>query len=162
MSEKNETGAKRRTTARLSAVQALYQIELTSAPVEQVIEEFTSPDRPVPDGEDAEQAEIVRPAPKLFAEIVRGVSAKRGALDNRIKAALSAEWRLERLEILVRLILEAAIYELVERDDIPPKVVMNEYLNVAHGFFAGSEPGFINGILNAIAKDKAAAKTAET
>lgn len=149
--QQNGGGARRRTTARLAAVQALYQIELTAAPVEQVIGEFGSAKQPIPDGEDAALAELVQPDPRLFTAIVEGVVAHRGELDEKITAALTKSWSLDRLEILVRLILEAGVFEMTMSGDVPPKVAINEYMNIAHAFFDGAEPGFINGVLDTIA-----------
>jgi N utilization substance protein B len=69
-----------------------------------------------------------------------------------IGGALTTDWTVDRLQILVRLILEAGVFELTERPDVPPRVAINEYVNLAHAFFDGAEPGLINGVLDAIAK----------
>ena len=142
-------GARRRSVARLAAVQALYQLELNpglGAPA--VIGEFVRHrlGREI-DGEsygDADEA--------LFAGIVGGVVADRERLDETISAALSEEWPLARLETLLRLIVEAGAYELVHRPDIPPRVTLSEYVSIAHAFFDGKEPGLANGVLNRLAR----------
>ncbi|MDX1482859.1 MAG: transcription antitermination factor NusB [Alphaproteobacteria bacterium] len=146
-------GAGPRTAARLAAVQALYQIELTGAPVDQVIEEFLSGARPEPDQEDDVVTGLPAPDPILFSAVVTGVTTNRERLDQRIAAALSAGWTVPRLEILVRLILEAGAFELIHLDDIPAKVSINEYVDVAKAFFDGAEPGLINGVLDAVAAE---------
>jgi len=145
-------GAGRRSAARLGAVQVLYQLEMSDVPVDQAIAQFLTGEHPEPDGEDAALADVPVADPDLFSTIVSGVTENRAALDEIIAGKLSADWTVGRLEILVRLILEAAIYEITLRDDIPPKVSINEYLNVARAFFERAEPGLINGVLDAVAK----------
>ena len=140
--------ARRRSVARLAAVQALYQLELNPGlGAEGVIREFVRHrlGREI-DGEVYGEAD----AP-LFGEIVRGVAVDRERLDETISAALSEEWPLARLETLLRLILEAGGWELVHRPDIPPRVAISEYVAIAHAFFSGKEPGLANGVLNRLA-----------
>lgn len=142
-------GARRRSIARLGAVQALYQLELNPGlGAEGVIREFVRHrlGREI-DGEVYGEADQT-----LFADLVRGVAADRERLDETISAALSEEWPLARLETLLRLILEAGAYELVHRPDIPPRVTLSEYVAIAHAFFAGREPGLANGVLNRLAR----------
>jgi N utilization substance protein B len=141
--------ARRRSVARLAAVQALYQLELNSGRgAEAVIREFVRDrlGREI-DGELYGEADEA-----LFADIVGGVTADRERLDETLSAALSEEWPLARLETLLRLILEAGAYELVHRPDIPPRVTMSEYVAIAHAFFAGREPGLANGVLDSLAR----------
>lgn len=144
----------RRSSARLAAVQALYQMELGGATVEDVIAQFVGmkPAPPGPDAEDAAIANLPEPDPSLFGSIVRGVQVHRVRLHEMISGALTTDWTVGRLQILVRLILEAGVYELTERADVPPRVAINEYVNLAHAFFDGAEPGLINGVLDAVAK----------
>ena len=87
----------------------------------------------------------------LFGEIVNGVMAERERLDQTIAAALSDEWPLARLETILRVLLEAAAYEIVSRSDIPPRVTISEYVHIADAFFAGKEPGLANGVLHRLA-----------
>jgi N utilization substance protein B len=141
----------RRAAARLAAVQALYQIEITGLAVDQAIAQFLAGEAPRTDIEDGPVAVLPAPDPELFAAIVGGVVAHRDRLDEIIGAALSIAWTVARLEILVRLILEAGVFELTFRDDIPPNVSINEYVNVANAFFDGAEPGLINGVLDSVA-----------
>jgi len=141
----------RRAAARLAAVQALYQIEMTGVGVDWVIAQFLSGEAPQPEAEDGACATLPAPDPDLFAAVVSGVIAHRERLDGIIGTVLTADWTVPRLEILVRLILEAGVFELTFREDIPPKVSINEYVNVANAFFDGAEPGLINGILDSVA-----------
>ena len=141
--------ARRRSVARLAAVQALYQLELNPGRgAEAVIGEFVHHrlGREI-DGDMYGEADE-----KLFAEIVRGVTANRERLDETISAALSEEWPLGRLETLLRLMLEAGAFELVHRPDIPPRVTMSEYVAIAYAFFDGREPSLANGVLDHLAR----------
>ncbi len=140
--------AARRSTARLAAVQALYQIELSGAAPESVIAQFIDPESR---GSLAD-TRLIEPDPSLFADLVRGVAARRADLDRLVAASLTADWKCDRLEIIVRLILEAGLYEITERPDVPPRVAITEYVDVAHAFFEGATPRFVNGILDRVAR----------
>ncbi len=144
-------GAGRRSAARLAAVQALYQIEVGGETPDTVIEQFLAGERPEPEAEDRDDAVLPKPDARLFTALVEGVIAARPHLDAAIARSLATDWTVERLEILVRIILEAGVYEITSMPDIPPKVSINEYVNVAHAFFGGAEPGLINGVLDAVA-----------
>ncbi len=137
--------------ARLASVQALYQIDLGGGSMEDALLDFLGErgDETVdaPDGETA-----IRPDKGLFAEIVRGVWARREELADMIGAALVDGWPLNRLEIVLRCILEAGVYELLARPDVPVRVVITEYVDLAHAFYAGSEPGMVNGVLDTLAR----------
>ena len=147
--------ARRRSVARLGAVQALYQLELNPGlGAEAVVREFVQHrlGREI-DGDLYGEADEA-----LFADIVRGVAADRERLEETISAALSEEWPLGRLETLLRLILEAGAYELVHRPDMPPRVTISEYVAIAYAFFTGKEPGLANGVLNRLARALRAAE----
>jgi transcription antitermination protein NusB len=140
--------ARRRSNARLAAVQALYQLELNPGRgADAVIGEFARHrlGREI-DGERYGDADR-----ELFADIVRGAVANRERLDESVSAALSDEWPLARLETLLRLILAAGTYELIHRVDIPPRVTLSEYVAIAYAFFDGREPVLANGVLNRLA-----------
>jgi N utilization substance protein B len=143
------SGSRRRSVARLGAVQALYQLSHNPGldPVS-VIGEFVHHrlGREI-DGEIYGEADE-----KLFSDLVRGVVRHRQRLDETISAALSDEWPLPRLETILRLIVEAGAYELAHRPDIPPRVTLNEYVTIAHAFFDGGEPILANGVLNRLAR----------
>lgn len=148
---KSRTGsaARRRSNARLAAVQALYQLELNPGRgADAVIGEFVHHRL----GRDIDGEHYGEADPRLFAEIVRGVTSDRERLDESVSAALSDEWPLSRLETLLRLILEGGTYELVHRSDIPPRVTLSEYVAIAHAFFDGKEPALANGVLNRLAR----------
>jgi len=88
----------------------------------------------------------------LFSQLIKGVTSKRDELDRIIGTVLSADWTVERLEIILRCILEAGSYEITERPDVPPRVAITEYVDVAHAFYSGAEPGMVNGVLDKLAR----------
>lgn len=133
--------------ARLAAVQAIYEMEVAgTAPNEVVAAFLTGRWRGSADG-----IEMTRPDPVLLAEIIRGVAARREEIDASISGALSDKFNVTRLEALLLAILRAGAYELSACPQVPAKVVINEYLDVAHAFFAGKEPGLVNAVLDRMA-----------
>jgi N utilization substance protein B len=143
-----------RSVARLAAVQALYQMEVSSVGVEHVIREFTEHrfDRAL-EGDGEGDATLATADEGFFAELVRGVVANQAKVDAAIARRLAENWRLERLDATVRAILRAGAYELAHRPDVPTEVAIDEYVEVAKSFFEGTEPGFVNGALDAVARD---------
>jgi len=152
--ERGRGGAgRRRSVARLLAVQALYQIELNrlepaGREIDSVVGEFVKHRL----GQEIEGEHYGEADRSLFADLVRGASERQGELDGMISSALSEEWPIHRLETILRAILRAGCYELLARRDIPPRVVISEYLDVAHAFFAGKEPAMVNGVLDRLAR----------
>jgi len=147
----NLSGAQRRarTVSRLAAVQALYQMEMTSAGVEVVIREFSEHrfDRDI-EGELLAQADEV-----FFSDLVRGAVSLQAEIDKAVTSRLASNWKLERLDATARAILRAGAWELLHRADVPVEVAIDEYVEIAKTFFEGPEPGFINGALDGIARD---------
>ena len=140
---------KPRSVARLAAVQALYQMEVSGVGVDAVVREFSEHrfDRDV-DGEKMAAADET-----FFAELAKGVVAKQGEVDQAIVKRLASGWRLDRLDATARAVLRAGAFELMHRPDVPTEVVIDEYVEIAKSFFEGPEAGFINGALDAIARD---------
>jgi len=143
-----KNNAVRRSSARLAAVQALYQMDMTGISATAVIAQFLDPEH----GEGWLDEKLVQFDKGLFNALVVGISAKREALDEIVGASLSSDWTVGRLELVLRRILEAKAFELTERSDIPPRVVITEYVDIAHAFYAGQEPGLVNGVLDKIAR----------
>lgn len=141
-----------RTVARLAAVQALYQMELASTGAEAVIREFDQ-HRFGREPDEEQGAPLADADEAHFAELVRGVVSAQAEVDRAIAARLAQGWRLERLDATVRAILRAGAFELTRRPDVPTEVVLDEYVELAKSFFEGTEPAFVNGILDAIARD---------
>ena len=157
VSDDDETiGGVDRSSARLAAVQALYEIDMTGVSADPVLQEFLK-DRWKPKPgmieEDEESLpDLAPPDCALLADIIRGVSAKRDDLDGIIGQALSSEWSVERLELILRATLRAGTFELLSMAEVPAKVIINEYINVAKAFFDDNKPGMVNGVLDKIAR----------
>lgn len=145
-------GAERRrarSVARLAAVQALYQMEVSGAGVDAVVREFGDHRF----GRDLEGQRLAEADEAFFGEIVRGVVADQGPIDHAIVARLAEGWRLERLDATVRALLRAGTFELMRRDEIPTGVVIDEYVELAKAFFDAKDTGFVNGALDGVARD---------
>jgi N utilization substance protein B len=95
----------------------------------------------------------------FFDDIVVGADARRGEIDALISGRLAEGWTLERLDRPMRAILRAGAYELIARPDVPVGSVISEYVDVAHAFYDKRESGFVNGLLDAIAKEARPART---
>lgn len=147
---------RRRSLARLAAVQALYQLDVTGAgrspgAIDTVLREFID-HRFGPEAGGEEEALFREVDRVLFADIVKGVSERLGDLDGMVSSALPPDWPLERLETVLRAVLRAGSWELLARNDIPARVIISEYIEIAHAFFSGKEPGMVNGILDRLAR----------
>ena len=138
-----------RSAARLAAAQALYQHEMEGTPTAKLIHEFHEHrlGATIEDVEYAE-AEVV-----FFDDIVAGVMARKDEIDAKITDKLADGWSLDRLDRPMRAILRAGTYELIARPDVPRASVISEYVDVADAFYDKKEKGFVNGLLDAIAKD---------
>ena len=145
-----------RSVARLAAVQALYQMEVSGAGAEAVVREFTEHrfDRAL-EGEDS--ATLAAADEAFFGELVRGVVGEQAEIDKAIVKRLATGWRLERLDATLRAILRSGAYELMRRPDVPVEVAIDEYVEIAKSFFEGPEAGFVNGALDGIARDERSA-----
>ena len=141
-----------RTASRVGAVQALFQAEQGGTNAETVIDEFVRHRLGALAGAGYEDGRVPDAHVPLFAAIVRTATAQQETIDGMIVAALPAEWPLERLDPVLRALLRAGGAELWMQDGPPSRVVINEYLDVAHGFFDGDEPGMANGVLDRVAR----------
>ena len=139
-----------RSVARLAAVQALYQLEVSGSGSEAVIREFVDHrfDHDI-EGQTLAPADV-----DYFSRIVRGVIERQVSVDHAIVARLADGWRLERIDATLRAILRSGAYELIACADAPTEVVIDEYVEIAKAFFEGPEPGFVNGALDGIARDE--------
>jgi N utilization substance protein B len=145
---KDPSAAGRRGLARLAAVQALYQIELTSADPGAVVAEFLAHRL----GREIDGDQYADADRGFFADLVKGCVERRADVDAIVAASLPTDWPLARLESVLRAILRAGSYELLARSDVPARVVINEYVEIAHAFFSGKEPGMVNGVLDHVAR----------
>ena len=143
-----------RSTARLAAVQALYQIQMEGTAVIRLLDEFHQHriGREI-DDEDHGDATYAEAEIEFFDDIVRGVDARREEIDEALSARLSDGWTLTRLDKTMLQVLRAGAYELIARADVPTATAINEYVDVAKAFFDDREAKFVNGILDALAKE---------
>lgn len=136
-----------RTAARVAAVQALYQMDLAGTDLNDVIAEFLR-ERFTEEGRDETIAGADR---TFFADILRAVLRRQREIDPMVDEQLAAGWRLVRVDAILRAVLRAGVAELLDRADVPARVVINEYINVARFFFSEDEPRVVNGVLDKIA-----------
>ena len=144
----SSTRSRSRSAARLAAVQALYQMEMEGTPLARLLHEFHDHRLGATiEDETYREAEV-----DFFDDVVSGADARRDEIDTLISARLAEGWSLERLDRPMRAILRAGAYELIARPDVPVATVISEYVDVAHAFYDKRETGFVNGLLDAIAK----------
>ncbi len=142
-----------RTAARLAAVQALFQSEQAQTGAETVIDEFVRHRfGELPGNGGFEEGRAPDAHVPLFASIVRVATREQGRIDGMIAEVLSADWPLLRLDPVLRAVMRAGTAELLMPEGPPARVVINEYLDVAHGFFDGDEPRMANGVLDRLAR----------
>ena len=152
-----KTNAQARRAARLAAVQAMYQMELTGGEAEDVAREFIDHRF----GQEAEMAEAGMPDEEFFETILKGVPQHQVEIDAAITDCLASNWKLPRVDSILRAILRAAGFELIARKDVPAKVVIDEYVEISHAFFQGDEPSFVNAALDRLARRKRAPEFGE-
>ena len=142
-------GIRRRHAARVAAVQALYQIEITGDPVTGVIDEFSEHRI---DGQDTEVADGAKANKTLFVELVQGVTQSQGQIDERLNLLITSKRTVDELEVILRSVLRTASYELGCRHQVPARSLIKEYVRIADAFFSGKEPSFVNGLLDKVAR----------
>jgi N utilization substance protein B len=140
--------SKTRSAARLAAVQALYQLEMEGTTLPVLLHEFHQHRL----GATIEDVTYHPAEVDFFDDLVKGVDTRRVEIDELIVGRLAKGWSLERLDKPMRQILRAGTYELLARADVPIASVISEYVDVAHAFYDKRETGFVNGLLDAIAK----------
>ncbi|MGP1396137.1 MAG: transcription antitermination factor NusB [Inquilinaceae bacterium] len=158
MADPKPSAKARRSAARLAAVQALYQMALVDAGAETVIGEFVK----FRFGAEMDGDRYVEPEPMLFASIVRGVAERAKTVDEVLDGALEGPWSAERMERLLRALLRAAVWELLANEAAPARIVLSEYVAVAHAFFGGNEPSMVNAVLDKVARSLRPDELAET
>ncbi|MCW8835317.1 MAG: transcription antitermination factor NusB [Rhodospirillales bacterium] len=148
--------AKSRSAARLAAVQALYELDMSEATPDAVMvdilrERWTAAAAESAREDGIDDTDMVEPDSELFTDLVRGVVSRKAEVDAIADGSLTGGWKSDRLETLLRAVLRAGIYELLAMPGVPPKVVISEYMEVAHAFFNEGEPSLINGVLDRVA-----------
>lgn len=146
--KRDKRGDIARSQARLATVQALYQMDLAETDLVEVIEEFKQHRL----GGSADGNGMVDADQEHFAQVLRGVVKRQREIDPMIDQQLATGWRLARIDSIVRAILRAATLELIELPEVPPRVIISEYIEVARAFFEGDEPKLVNGVLDQLAR----------
>jgi N utilization substance protein B len=140
-----------RSAARLAAVQGLYQMDMAGTDLNVVIRDLNAnPNLETADGEVP--AEPMRVDATFMAELLRGVVECQREIDPMIDGQLAAGWRLARVDSILRAILRSGVFELLRRDEVPARVVINEYIDIAHAFLGDDEPRVVNGVLDKLAR----------
>lgn len=143
-----------RSAARLAAVQALYQQHMEGTPLARLLDEFHQHRLGRTIDEDAfDEAEYAEAEVPFFDDVVRGVDARHDEIDALVASKLASGWSLARLDRAMLQVLRAGTYELLARADVPAPVAINEYVEVAKAFFDDGQAKFVNGILDAVAKE---------
>ena len=140
--------ANKRGAARLAAVQALYQMDLAGTGINEILAEFESHWL----GGEVEGEKYLPAEAAFFRDVVSGVVRDQAKLDPMIDDALSKGWPLKRIDAILRAVLRAGSYELEHRKDVPGRVVVSEYVDVAHAFVEKDETGMVNAVLDQIAR----------
>jgi len=148
LADRKPSASARRRAARLHAVQALYNIDRTGQSADSVLGEFVR----FRLGEEVDGDRYVDPDRPLFAAIVRGVVEREADLNPIIDGALDKGMTADRLELLLRLILRAGTWELLATPDVAARIVIADYVDLAHAFYEGKEPGITNAVLDRIAR----------
>ncbi len=159
MAKKNsKDSALRRCASRLAAVQALYQIDMSQGRLEDTLRDFLSGaigGEVIEEDLDLETEKVVpliELNAELFSVLVRGAHASRERLDEVINGSLAQGWDAERLQPILRNILRCGLYELMERQDVPPRAAVAEYVDIARSFYDGPEAGMANAVLDRLAR----------
>jgi transcription antitermination protein NusB len=145
---KDTRKANKRGAARLAAVQALYQMDVAGTGLNEILAEFETHWI----GREVEGAQYLPAEAAFFRDIVTGVVREQRALDPVIDRALAARWPLKRIETILRAALRAGAYELDHRRDVPGRVVVSEYADVAAAFVEREETGMVNAVLDQLAR----------
>lgn len=140
--------ANKRGAARLAAVQALYQMELGGANVAEVTAEYENTRL----GSDIDGEQYLSADVAYFRGIMSGVVGEQKDIDPMINEALTADWPLSRIDITLRAVLRCGAFELKNRKDVPARVIISEYVDIAKAFFEVDEPRMVNGVLDKIAR----------
>ena len=138
---------KLRRQARVSAVQALYQMDMVGVTSKQVVFEFQN-HRFGFEGEEG----MVEADESFFEELVEGVVREQDGIDEKLDKQLPEKWPLRRLDMTLRALLRCALFEISHRPDVPALVIIDEYVAIASEFFEGKEPGIVNAVIDRIAK----------
>lgn len=152
MAQAEPRKANKRGASRLAAVQALYQMDIAGTGINDIFAEFESHWL----GNEVEGERYLPAEAAFFRDIVSGVVREQKDLDRKIDTTLEGGWPLKRIDAIVRAVLRAGAFELGRRKDIPARVIVTEYVDVAHAFVDRDETGMVNAVLDQLAREKRA------
>lgn len=144
-----KTTLKERSAARLAAVQALYQMDIAASTLPEVLGDFERNWI----GREIEGTQYADAEEKHFRNVVEGVVREQLTIDPVVDRALVAGWPLKRVESVLRATLRAGTYELFHRPDVPVRVAISEYVDVAAAFLDGDDTGMVNAVLETLARE---------
>jgi N utilization substance protein B len=140
--------------ARLAATQGLYEIEITGASPDTILLDFIEKRWQASstyDNEEGKTIELSEPDKKKFSQIINGVIKNLEQIDDILSATLTNDREIQHLDVLLRTVLRAGIFELFFLSSVPYRVIINEYVELAQAFYSENEPGLVNGVLDAVA-----------
>ena len=137
-----------KSAARLGAVQALYQMDMSASDVGETLAQFSSRVT----GEDFDAGECGEADYKHLRDVVEGTVREQALIDVTVDKQLHKDWPLHRVNAILRAVLRAGAFEIMFKENVPAKVAINEYVNVAAAFFDKEEPALANAVLNALAR----------
>jgi N utilization substance protein B len=138
-----------RSAARLAAVQALYQMDVAGKGVIDAVAEFEA----FWIGQEVEGVAFKPAETAFFRDVLRGTVSEQVAVDRLVDKTLAEGWPLTRVEAVLRAIQRAGTFEIAFRKDVPARVIISEYVDITHGFYGEQEPGLVNAVLDAIARE---------
>ena len=143
------SGMPGRSTARLLAVQAIYQMSMTDIAADSALSEVIEHRLDEP----GEEGEAFAPADRsLFVAVAGGVARDLEAIDAVVAGSLDAAWAIDRLETVLLAILRCGVFELRSRPEVPTRAVISEYIDIAHAFYGGKEPALVNAVLDRVSR----------
>lgn len=148
--KRSKSRSRSRSAARLAAVQALYQMDMEKSRVVSVLTEFHNHRL----GVEIDDVQYIDAEIDFFDDLVTGFDARREEVDALVESKLGEQWKLSRIDKTMLQILRAGTYELIARADVPTATVISEYVEVAHAFFDEKDAKFVNGLLDAVAREK--------
>jgi N utilization substance protein B len=137
-----------KSAARLGAVQALYQMDIGGADLGETLAQFSARVT----GEDFDDGQCGEADYKHLRDVVEGVVREQALIDPTLDKQLDKDWPIHRVNALLRAALRAGAFEIMFKENVPARVVINEYVNVVAAFFDGEEPALANAVLNALAR----------
>ena len=140
--------ANKRGAARLAAVQALYQMELGGENIAHIVAEYENTRL----GKDIDGEQYLEADPAYFRGLMSGVVKHQKEIDPVINQTLTPDWPLSRIDTTLRALLRCGTFELQHRKDVPARVIISEYVDVAKAFFESDEPRMVNGVLDRVAR----------